>query len=98
MTAPTDHMTIAEIIHDFATRQGDLTDRGAREDLAAILERRMVVTLGRDEFAAERREAIVEALSWHEDSEGRWGYEKAEEVLSAHESEWCGIDLTGGAA
>lgn len=42
MTTPTDHMTIAEIIHDFATRQGDLTDRGAREDLAAILERRMV--------------------------------------------------------
>lgn len=42
MTTPADHMTIAEIIHDFATRQGDLTDRWAREDLAAILEQRMV--------------------------------------------------------
>ncbi len=46
----------------------------------------------RDEFAAERREQIIEALSWWEDSDGRWGYEKAEDVLAAHESEWCGQD------
>lgn len=44
----------------------------------------------RDEFSAERRDAIVEALSWWEDSEGRWGYEKAEDQLRAHEVEWCG--------
>ena len=57
MTTPTDHMTIAEIIHDFATRQGDLTDRGAREDLAAILEQRMV---------AERAGALREAADDYE--------------------------------
>lgn len=38
MTAPADHMTIAEIIHDYATRYDLYLDRGAREDLAAILE------------------------------------------------------------
>lgn len=42
MTSYADHMTIAQIIHDFATTRGDLTDPRAREDLAAILEQRMV--------------------------------------------------------
>lgn len=44
----------------------------------------------RDEFSTERRETIIEALSWWEDSDGRWGHEKAREVLAAHESEWLG--------
>jgi len=46
----------------------------------------------RDEFATERRDTIVEALSWWEDADGRWGREKAAEVLAAHEAEWCGVD------
>lgn len=51
MTTPADHMTIAEIIHDYATRYDLYLDRGAREDLAAILEQRMV---------AERAEVLRE--------------------------------------
>lgn len=69
MTTPADHMTIAEIIHDFATRQGDLTDRWAREDLAAILERRMVA-----ERAGVLREAAEDlACCWA----SAWGDDRA---------------------
>ena len=45
----------------------------------------------RDGLAVERRETIIEALSWWEDSDGRWGHEKARDVLAAHEAEWCGV-------
>lgn len=48
----------------------------------------------RDEFAAERRVLIIEALSRWEDEDGRWGHEKAVDVLSAHELEWAGLDAT----
>jgi hypothetical protein len=49
----------------------------------------------RDGIAVERRETIIEALAWWEDEDGRWGYEKARDVLVAHEVEWCGA--TAGA-
>lgn len=45
----------------------------------------------RDEFSAERRAQIIEALSWWEDDSGRWGHDKAANVLHAHEVEWCGV-------
>ena len=48
----------------------------------------------RDEFAAERREKIIEALSWWEDEDGHWGHERASAVLAAHEAEWCGVPAT----
>lgn len=45
----------------------------------------------RDGIAGERRATIIEALAWWEDADGRWGYEKARDVLAAHEAEWCGV-------
>lgn len=46
----------------------------------------------RDEFSEERRAVIIEALSWWEDGDGRWGHERASDVLAAHEAEWCGVE------
>lgn len=57
---------------------------------ARILADRAASTAIRDEAAAERREKIIEALSWLEDEDGRWGHERASDVLTAHEEEWCG--------
>jgi hypothetical protein len=41
----------------------------------------------RDEAAHERREFLIEAVSWFEDSEGRIGYERARDMVDAHAAE-----------
>lgn len=75
---------------DAARERAALLDDLDRAEAEAKRLREGTHPVKRDEFSRERREEIIEALSWVEGSEGRWGYDKARDVLHAHEVEWCG--------